>query len=97
MVLSMQALETEMAKPARLAQLTSQAIINMLHAFAVLHFYPPTFLETAAAMLIKIGRTKSFSDQEMSNILYAFGKLAHHPGDEMLTFACNSLDAMVGS
>lgn len=86
-----------MSKPIRLAQMTSQGIINSLHSFAVLHFYPPKFLEAAAAKLVEHGKATPFNDQSLSNILYAFGKLAHHPGDGMLTFICNSLDAMVNT
>ena len=88
-----------MSKPDRLDQMTSQGLINMLHSFAVLHFYPPKFLEAAAAKLLvlnPVGR-RPLNDQELSNVVYSFGKLAHHPGDRLLTYVCNSLDTMVSS
>lgn len=91
-----QALEQEVAKPDRMAAMTSQGIINMMHSFAVLHFYPPKFLDAAAAALLQLSQgPRQFSDQELSNILYSYGKLAHHPGDKLLAFLCNSIDSIV--
>ena len=79
-----------------MAAMTSQGIINMMHSFAVLHFYPPKFLEAAAATLLQLSQgPRQLSDQELSNILYSFGKLAHHPGNKLLAVLCNSIDSIV--
>lgn len=92
----MQCLAAELIKPERLAEMTRQGALSLLHSFAALRFYPPQFLEAVSVKLLNhMEEGPAFTAHELALGLYSFAKLAHHPGPNMLSSACAAMDKLV--
>lgn len=83
-----------MCKPERFDKFKRQATVNILWSFASLRFYPLKFLTAASQLLGRCMHT--FSDQELSNCIWAFGRLGHHPGP-LLQPMLDCVEAQVSS
>ena len=85
-----------MVKPQRLQELTRQGALSLLHSFAALRFYPPQFLEAISVKLLQhMEEGPAFTAHELAIGVYSYGKLAHHPGPNMMAAACAQMDELV--
>ena len=71
------AFDAECARPARRAQLTSQAVANMLWSFATLKYCPEKSLAALAGEVAE--RAAWFNEQELANALWALARLGYEP------------------
>ena len=72
------AFDAECSGAARRAQLTGQAVANMLWSFATLKYCPEKSLEAFAGEVAE--RAGWFGEQELANALWALGRLGYEAG-----------------